>query len=208
MFDEKRKLIEVAFLELLQTTEFKKIKISEIAAKAGVSRVTFYKKFQNKEDLLDSIVEDFLAEMTHVFQSNVLFYEQVGVPSVEAIRTNLTTRVENVIRFFWENREKIEILTSQNSEIDLLKYVRSLFNKQLKGNLPLIFSVNFDPQTLNEYLDYLSKGSYLIIGTWIRKRFEDSPEEITEIIVNTSLPIFIELYQKKGLDRWFYLYFS
>lgn len=201
MFDEKRKLIEVAFLELLQTTEFKKIKISEIAAKAGVSRVTFYKKFQNKEDLLDSIVEDFLAEMTHVFQSNVLFYEQVGVPSVEAIRTNLTTRVENVIRFFWENREKIEILTSQNSEIDLLKYVRSLFNKQLKGNLPLIFSVNFDPQTLNEYLDYLSKGSYLIIGTWIRKRFEDSPEEITEIIVNTSLPIFIELYQKKGLDR-------
>lgn len=201
MFDEKRKLIEAAFLELLQTTEFKKIKISEIAAKAGVSRVTFYKKFQNKEDLLDSIVEDFLAEMTHVFQSNVLFYEQVGVPSVEAIRTNLTTRVENVIRFFWENREKIEILTSQNSEIDLLKYVRSLFNKQLKGNLPLIFSVNFDPQTLNEYLDYLSKGSYLIIGTWIRKRFEDSPEEITEIIVNTSLPIFIELYQKKGLDR-------
>jgi len=201
MFDEKRKLIEVAFLELLQTTEFKKIKISEIAAKAGVSRVTFYKKFQNKEDLLDSIVEDFLAEMTHVFQSNVLFYEQVGVPSVEAIRTNLTTRVENVIRFFWENREKIEILTSQNSEIDLLKYVRSLFNKQLKGNLPLIFSVNFDPQTLNEYLDYLSKGSYLIIGTWIRKRFKDSPEEITEIIVNTSLPIFIELYQKKGLDR-------
>jgi len=201
MFDEKRKLIEVAFLELLQTTEFKKIKISEIAAKAGVSRVTFYKKFQNKEDLLDSIVEDFLAEMTHVFQSNVLFYEQVGVPSVEAIRTNLTTRVENVIRFFWENREKIEILTSQNSEIDLLKYVRSLFNKQLKGNLPLIFSVNFDPQTLNEYLDYLSKGSYLIIGTWIRKRFEDSPEEITEIIVNTSLPIFIELYQKKGLDH-------
>lgn len=201
MLDEKRKLIEVAFLELLQTTEFKKIKISEIAAKAGVSRVTFYKKFQNKEDLLDSIVEDFLAEMTHVFQSNVLFYEQVGVPSVEAIRTNLTTRVENVIRFFWENREKIEILTSQNSEIDLLKYVRSLFNKQLKGNLPLIFSVNFDPQTLNEYLDYLSKGSYLIIGTWIRKRFEDSPEEITEIIVNTSLPIFIELYQKKGLDR-------
>ncbi|MBO0409829.1 TetR/AcrR family transcriptional regulator [Enterococcus hulanensis] len=201
MLDEKRKLIEVAFLELLQTTEFKKIKISEIAAKAGVSRVTFYKKFQNKEDLLDSIVEDFLAEMTHVFQSNVLFYEQVGVPSVEAIRTNLTTRVENVIRFFGENREKIEILTSQNSEIDLLKYVRSLFNKQLKGNLPLIFSVNFDPQTLNEYLDYLSKGSYLIIGTWIRKRFEDSPEEITEIIVNTSLPIFIELYQKKGLDR-------
>ncbi|MBO0456696.1 TetR/AcrR family transcriptional regulator [Enterococcus hulanensis] len=201
MLDEKRKLIEVAFLELLQTSEFKKIKISEIAAKAGVSRVTFYKKFQNKEDLLDSIVEDFLAEMTHVFQSNVLFYEQVGVPSVEAIRTNLTTRVENVIRFFWENREKIEILTSQNSEIDLLKYVRSLFNKQLKGNLPLIFSVNFDPQTLNEYLDYLSKGSYLIIGTWIRKRFEDSPEEITEIIVNTSLPIFIELYQKKGLDR-------
>lgn len=201
MFDEKRKLIEEAFLELLQTTEFKKIKISEIAVKAGVSRVTFYKKFQNKEDLLDSIVEDFLAEMTHVFQSNVLFYEQVGVPSVDAIRTNLTTRVENVIRFFWENREKIEILTSQNSEIDLLKYVRSLFNKQLKGNLPLIFSVNFDPQTLNEYLDYLSKGSYLIIGTWIRKRFEDSPEEITEIIVNTSLPIFIELYQKKGLDR-------
>ncbi|MGG5370856.1 TetR/AcrR family transcriptional regulator [Enterococcus sp. AZ196] len=201
MLDEKRRLIEEAFLELLHSHEFRSIRISDIAAKAGVSRVTFYKKFQNKEDLLDSIVEDFLAEMTLVFQSNVVFYEQVSAPSLEAIRSNLTVRVENVIRFFWENRKKIEILTSRNSDIDLLKYVRNLFNKQLKGNLPLIFSVNFDPQTLTQYLDYLSKGNYLIIGTWIRKNFEESPEEITEILVNTSLPIFIELYQKKGLEH-------
>ena len=201
MLDEKRRLIEEAFLELLHSHEFRSIRISDIAAKAGVSRVTFYKKFQNKEDLLDSIVEDFLAEMTLVFQQNVVFYEQVSAPSLEAIRSNLTVRVENVIRFFWENRKKIEILTSQNSDIDLLKYVRNLFNKQLKGNLPLIFSVNFDPQTLTQYLDYLSKGNYLIIGTWIRKNFEESPEEITEILVNTSLPIFIELYQKKGLEH-------
>ena len=201
MFDEKRNLIEQAFLDLLCSNTFKSIRVNDIAAKAGVSRVTFYKKFQNKEDLLDSIVEEFLAELTVVFQSNANFYDKTGIPNAERIRLNLVIRIENVIHFFWENREKIKILTSQNSEIDLLKHIRTLFNKYFKGNLPLIFSVNFDPYTLNQYLDYLSKGSYLIIGTWIRKNFEESPEEITEILVNTSLPIFLELYQKKGLDH-------
>ncbi|MGM0168097.1 hypothetical protein IGI39_003109 [Enterococcus sp. AZ135] len=201
MVDEKRKLIEDAFLELLLANEFKSIRINDIATNAGVSRVTFYKKFHNKEDLLDSIVEEFLAELTIVFQSNVYFYTPVGTPSVKLIRSTLTTRIENVIYFLWENRKKIKILTSQNTDIDLLKYVRNLFYKYLKGNLPIIFSVNFDPQTLTQYLDYLARGSYLIIGTWMRKDFKESPEEITEILVDTSLPIFLELYQKKGLDH-------
>lgn len=100
MFDEKRSLIEKAFLELLCSNTFKSIRVNDIAAKAGVSRVTFYKKFQNKEDLLDSIVEEFLAELTVVFQSNVNFYDKAGVPSVERIHSNLVIRIENVIDFF------------------------------------------------------------------------------------------------------------
>ncbi|MGO3608136.1 MAG: TetR/AcrR family transcriptional regulator [Enterococcus sp.] len=201
MVDEKRIMIETSFLDLLKETKFKYIKVNDIAKNAGVSRVTFYKKFRNKEDLLDSIVEEFLIEVSLIFQANIKFLDRLETLTTESVRSILQFRVETLVTFLWDNRQKIETLTSRNSEIDLLNYMRNDFNKYLKEGVPLIFSVNYDPKTLSQYLEYLSRGSTLIIGTWIRKNFKESPNEIIEILVNTSLPIILELYQRKRLEH-------
>lgn len=44
--------ITEALIILLKTNSFKKITIGDICTKAGVSRVTFYRYFQSKEDIL------------------------------------------------------------------------------------------------------------------------------------------------------------
>ena len=52
--------IKKAFVDLLQEKPFEKIRISEIARKAGIDRQTFYLHFVDKYDLLDKMNKEFL----------------------------------------------------------------------------------------------------------------------------------------------------
>ncbi len=52
-----KEAIETALLFLLQTKELGKITISELAAKAGVSRNAFYRNYKSKEEILETIYE-------------------------------------------------------------------------------------------------------------------------------------------------------
>ena len=52
--------IKKAFVDLLQEKPFEKIKVSEIARKAGIDRQTFYLHFVDKYDLLDKMNKEFL----------------------------------------------------------------------------------------------------------------------------------------------------
>lgn len=61
-----RKLLEQAFIELLQEKDFQDITIQDISHRATVNRATFYAHFEDKYDLLDRFVHqafnDILAE--------------------------------------------------------------------------------------------------------------------------------------------------
>jgi len=53
-----RKLLEQAFLELIQEQNFQTITIQDIADRATVNRATFYAHFEDKYDLLDSFIRE------------------------------------------------------------------------------------------------------------------------------------------------------
>jgi AcrR family transcriptional regulator len=53
-----RKLLEEAFLELIQERNFQAITIQDIADRATVNRATFYAHFEDKYDLLDSFIRE------------------------------------------------------------------------------------------------------------------------------------------------------
>jgi AcrR family transcriptional regulator len=51
-----RRLIQDAFLELIQKRDFEDITIADIAEKATINRATFYAHFQDKYALLEAVV--------------------------------------------------------------------------------------------------------------------------------------------------------
>ena len=59
-----RMCIGEAIIELMKTTEIKKIKISDVVKKAGVSRTTFYKHYNTIEDVLYDYINEIVAEYT------------------------------------------------------------------------------------------------------------------------------------------------
>ena len=59
-----RKLLQAALFELLEKKPLSKIQIKEIAEVAELSRPTFYKQFDTKEELLFSHVDDVLDKIS------------------------------------------------------------------------------------------------------------------------------------------------
>jgi AcrR family transcriptional regulator len=53
-----RQLLQQAFLELFQEKSFAAITVQDIAERATVNRATFYAHFEDKYDLLDSIIRE------------------------------------------------------------------------------------------------------------------------------------------------------
>jgi AcrR family transcriptional regulator len=53
-----RQLLQRAFLELFQEKRFSAITVQDIAERATVNRATFYAHFEDKYDLLDSIIRE------------------------------------------------------------------------------------------------------------------------------------------------------
>jgi len=66
--ENSRHWIIEAFYFLLKTKSFQELRVKEIAEKAGVSRFTFYRHFENKEQILFSATNDSTADYLKKYQ--------------------------------------------------------------------------------------------------------------------------------------------
>jgi len=57
-----RESLRIAFIELLKKKEYEEITVTELCKKAGVSRTGFYRKYYDKKEIIDDIIETFLTE--------------------------------------------------------------------------------------------------------------------------------------------------
>lgn len=62
--ERSRRWLEEALLELMKQKHFRDITVTDMTAKAGVSRLTFYRNFESKEEVLlryfDALFQDYL----------------------------------------------------------------------------------------------------------------------------------------------------
>lgn len=62
--------IQEALLQLIQQKEYEKITITDIAKRAGVTRISFYRNFESKDDILKQALERaFLSIRIHMEQN-------------------------------------------------------------------------------------------------------------------------------------------
>ena len=64
-----REAIETALLQLLEKKDLAKISISELVKRAGVSRAAFYRNYDSKEEILESVfkrsVQNIMEQLSH-----------------------------------------------------------------------------------------------------------------------------------------------
>ena len=151
-----------ALFTLMKTKPYSAITIKDITEKAGVSRLTFYRNFETKEDIIRYHMLtgfwEYMAELKHI-------------PNLQ-----LKQMIALCYRFWDDRKEEIQMLSSQ-----ILGWlIREPFEKFLGSVL--------DEMGMSEKYSYF-QIQFLIGGmlsdmlAWLDDPKDESPEDIAEEII-------------------------
>lgn len=164
-----KKCIVDALLLLMNEKEFDDISITEICNKAGVSRMTYYRNYYTKKDIiieyLKDIAEDFKKE-SHSWQ-----------------KSNEYTN-KNVIRFLFTYFEKYAFFIKTLRKANLSGLLQECLNQYLENEI--VFKNNNDPYEKYHMYSY-SGALYNVYMKWIDNNMTESVEEMTEIFCKANI---------------------
>ena len=147
-----------ALLKLLNKKTLDKISITEITSKAGVGRVSFYRNFDSKEDIIDKYLEKVTDE----------FIQNSGIDFKH-------NDVKTYITVLFKHLEKYKDFTNSLYKSNCLYLVEKQFKR--------IFEMkNYD---YNEYKrQFYIGGIYNIYYYWLMNDYKETPEELANNLVD------------------------
>ena len=159
----KRYITESLFI-LMKTMPYEKITIDLISKKAGVSRRTIYRYFNNKQEILDKCFKELIFKYNQKAQTDVIEGKDAILSSFE---------------FIYDNAD-LFILAYRNN---LLENLTTPIQEVVKK---IVFSRKADETTwTQEYADYyisfIAGGIYRLIYQWFKNNGDKSPQEIYNI---------------------------
>lgn len=157
--DISKKYIADALILLMKKKDYNKITNKEITDKAGLSHITIYRNFNNK----DEIIKYYLDEVTNEF--------------IESKKVNYDPN---------HFREYLTILFTHlkdKEDIGLLLYKANCIHF-IKDEFDKIFSNK--AKTLKEQYNYyfISGGLYNIYYNWLVNGCKETPKEIADMFMN------------------------
>lgn len=159
-----RECMVEALIRLLNTKPLSEISVTEIARKAGVSRMTYYRNYSSKEEIFTTYLEDIF----ETFRNDTFKAEQQG---------GFFQKYENILycfHFFEKHKEFILSLDKCNMGDLLLQvldqYIQETYYSEDKG---IFFYYKLQALTGSLYNLYIS---------WIRRGAQESGEKMAQII--------------------------
>lgn len=156
-----------ALFKLMSEYEYEKISVTDIAKKAGVGRVTFYRHFKNKEEVILYYFEhnrkSFLLESSFHARN----------------REDYLDKVTAVFRLFRKNAEPLKLLRRARLEYIYLDYLNGNFAHNFREDYP----------EAGEYAPYLYAGMLFNISmAWLDNDCADPPEQLAKTMVDAIYP--------------------
>lgn len=169
-----RSLIVEAFWRLYQTGSIEKITVKQVAALAGVSRVTFYEYFRNVRDILTQIEEEILTDLQLISRNHE-----------PASREIAAARMGEIIRFSQNYRDYAAVLLSDDGDPQFAKQVKNIFRPMVDACcLAQTKVVGRERDILREF--YVS-GLLAAISTWLKEAGDMDIERFTYFIIESLL---------------------
>ncbi|MFV8211548.1 TetR/AcrR family transcriptional regulator [Streptococcus pluranimalium] len=149
-----------ALWELLEDKFFEKISVSELVERAGIGRVTFYRNFSNKEEVLE---RSFNLEL-----QAWLLKRQIDLSDWSDAHLLLALR--QFFDFWYEQQDKIRLLTANHLDY-LLEEVLERYFKERLGDL-----------TDDFHLQFIVGGFFRVLKTWVARGCKESPDDIMRLM--------------------------
>lgn len=175
-----RDKILIAAKELFFAYGTKKVNIGDIYEKAGVSKMTFYRQFKNKEDLLIHILkqmfEESMVEYKKITDQNLSFRDtltQLTELKIKFSKDMSKSFIEEFFTMFRENTEVMQEMMEMQKEGQSL-FVQEIMKARASGEIRQDISIEFIMKLLDhlqllmddqKYLDVFSSSEEMIRET-------------------------------------------
>lgn len=149
-----KKLLRNTLLQLLEEKKFENITVSELTARAGINRKTFYLHYASTRDLLDEIQDELLAKFIAIISHYDLY-------SPDFRPYDFFIELSQFLEHEYEEYRSILFFTSDG--ISVAKIKRALLNSSIK-RLQSVHKVN--KIRLDFYIDYTISGLLSLYLNW------------------------------------------
>lgn len=148
-----KECITTALIQMLEEQSFEDISITELVKKAGVGRVSFYRNFDSKEDVLRKHLQALLEEWAKQ-------YEDV--------------KDYNLVQAIFEHYYK-------NRDFCILLYERGLSHISLASVKEACGAKPEQPNVIAYTAAFIAYGLYGWIEEWFKRGMQETPEEMAKL---------------------------
>lgn len=170
-----RMVLQDSLVELMKLKPISKITIKEICENADINRTTFYAHFTDQYDLLHTIEDQTL-----------LWAKKMLTSLIETDIKESKKIIESIFSYFVENSNHLQVLMSEQGDIDFQKKLFSLIYEQCDKAPSDLAKFNL---AANEfYFVFVVNGSVGIIQHWLKTGLKKSAKEMADIICDIIFP--------------------
>lgn len=171
-----RMALQDSLIELMKEKPITKITIKELCEKADINRTTFYAHYTDQYDLLRKIEDETLA-----------WVSEIVTAIINKTDENETMKLlEEICQYFVENSKHLQVLMSEQGDIDFQKQLFTLIYQQCGINPSPAQSGDADTKEL--HFIFVVNGSVGLIRHWLKNGLHQSAKEIAQIIYNMAAP--------------------
>ena len=164
---QSRKWLTDALLSLMEKRAFRNISITEIAEKAGLSRRTFYRIFETKEDILNYYADELYGEFLQLLNRET--------------DCRFTVTVRLYFEFWYRHKRFLGLLKQSEMLPFLMNQYARLFPKvfqMLKGSHPLARN----EEALSYAMAFSAGGLLSILLKWAEDGMNKTPEDMMRLM--------------------------
>ena len=170
------RLVSSAFAELMVEKPYEEILVQDILDRADIGRTTFYAHYFDKEDVLNSIVEEELEMLTHQIAHSTA--RQRIVPSLELF--------EHV--YHSQNQKFLALMQSRAGE-PLWEALQTALCQTIEPALSTLCAERRSPPIpLQVVSQYLAGALLTLLKWWIGASMPYPPEQMESIFQQLALP--------------------
>lgn len=163
-------LISLAVYSLMLKTEYDQITVKDICTRAGVSRMSFYRYYNKKDDIFVDYCDERFEE----------FYDAITAQKI----TSIQEFTLEMFRFIKKYSRQLKILKMAHREFMLLDQLNS-YAKYVISN----FKSDYLKEQKNNpiFATFMAGGLFNVLSYWINSDMHATPEEMNDMLYRITI---------------------
>lgn len=175
------KLMDQAFLSILEKKAYDYITVKEVCIKAGVNRSTFYLHYESMDDLLCESIEYITKSLFDEYEEGLLNLKNIQSYSLDDLFFITPRFLCPYLEFIKKNQKVFLVAFSSMVLYKITHHFEKLYQEVFE---PILNCFNISEDKKKYMLSFFVYGLHAIVIKWVQNDCVESAQEIANIMIS------------------------